>query len=70
MAKNDYQALVDATNPFVDNSSQSPHETVCLDEQNTDTDNDDANRDNDIMIHVVPDTSKGTPVFINTLLLF
>lgn len=60
MAKNDYQTLVEASNPFVENSSQSPCESVGIDDTNTDdTENDDGNRDNDIMIHVVPDTSKG-----------
>lgn len=60
MPKNDYQALDDASNPFVDNSSHPHHETVRMDEQTTDTENEDGNRDNGIMIHVVPDTSKGT----------
>lgn len=58
MAKNDYQALADATNPFVEHSSHSHHETVVMDET-TDTENEDGTRDNGIMIHVVPDTSKG-----------
>lgn len=62
MAKNDYQALAEASNPFVDDTSQSHHEhtaAVCIDETTTDTENEDGNRDNGIMIHVVPDTSKG-----------
>lgn len=59
MAKNDYQALVDASNPFVHNSNQLQHESVAIDELTTDTENEDGNRDNGIMIHVVPDTSKG-----------
>lgn len=59
MAKNDYQALAEASNPFVDDTSQSQHEAVCIDETTTDTENEDGNRDHNIMIHVVPDTSKG-----------
>lgn len=54
-----YQALTNETvNPFIEKSS--PHnDPHGLDDQTTDTDNEDANRDNSIMIHVVPDTSKG-----------
>lgn len=59
MAKNDYQALVEASNPFVDKSSHMQCEQIGIDETTTDTDNDDGHRDNGIMIHVVPDTSKG-----------
>lgn len=58
MAKNDYQALAEVSNPFVENSSQH-HETIGIDETTTDTENEDGNRDNGIMIHVVPDTGKG-----------
>lgn len=59
MAKNDYQALAEVSNPFVENSSQSRHESVGIDETTTDTENEDGNRENGIMIHVVPDTGKG-----------
>lgn len=62
MAKNDYQALDEVSNPFVENSSQH-HETIGMDETTTDTENEDGNRDNDIMIHVVPDTGKGMRIF-------
>ena len=58
MAKNDYQALAEVSNPFVENSSQS-HESVAIDDTTTDTENEDGHRDNGIMIHVVPDTGKG-----------
>lgn len=61
MAKNDYQALAEVSNPFVENSSQSQSE-IAIEDTNTDTENEDGNRDNGIMIHVVPDTSKGTPI--------
>lgn len=60
MANNDvnYQALAnEPNNPFIDKSSQQ-HE-IGIDETTTDTENEDGNRDNGIMIHVVPDTSKG-----------
>lgn len=63
MAKNDYQALSnEAPNPFIEKSSHQQHDTALgIDETTTDTENEDANRDNgEIMIHVVPDTSKGT----------
>lgn len=65
MAKNDYQALSnEPSNPFIEKSShhqQHPGDTaIGIDETTTDTDNEDAHRDNGIMIHVVPDTSKGT----------
>lgn len=54
-----YQALTNETvNPFIENSSQQHIDGHCIDET-TDTENEDANRDNSIMIHVVPDTSKG-----------
>lgn len=59
MAKNDYQALADSSNPFIENSSHANHETIGIDETTTDTENEDGNRENGIMIHVVPDTSKG-----------
>lgn len=59
MAKNDYQALAEVSNPFVEHSSQSHHESVPIDETTTDTENEDGHRDNGIMIHVVPDTGKG-----------
>lgn len=60
MAKNDYQALAESSNPFIENSSQAHHQTIGIDETTTDTENEDGNRENGIMIHVVPDTSKGT----------
>lgn len=59
MAKNDYQALAESSNPFIENSSPAHHETIGIDETTTDTENEDGNRENGIMIHVVPDTSKG-----------
>lgn len=58
MAKNDYQALAES-NPFTENASHVRHETIGIDETTTDTENDDGHRENGIMIHVVPDTSKG-----------
>lgn len=64
MANNDvnYQALTnEPTNPFADQSSQKQqqqNEAIGIDEMATDTETED-NRDPDIMIHVVPDTSKG-----------
>lgn len=61
MAKNDYQALAEVSNPFVENSSQSHRESIAIDETTTDTENEDGHRDNGIMIHVVPDTGKGKP---------
>lgn len=62
MAKNDYQALAEVSNPFVENSSH-PHESIGIDETTTDTENEDGTRDNGIMIHVVDDTSKGLLIF-------
>lgn len=59
MAKNDYQALAESSNPFIENPSHVRHETIGIDETTTDTENEDGNRENGIMIHVVPDTSKG-----------
>lgn len=68
MANNDvnYQALTnEQTNPFAEKSSQQHknqqqhHETIGIDDMATDTETEDGNRDADIMIHVVPDTSKG-----------
>lgn len=59
MAKNDYQTLTEVSNPFIENSSHPHHEAVGIDETTTDTENEDGHRDNGIMIHVVPDTSKG-----------
>lgn len=60
MAKNDYQALAESSNPFIENTSHAHHgTTIGIDETTTDTENEDGNRENGIMIHVVPDTSKG-----------
>lgn len=54
-----YQAMANQqANPFIDKSSHPNHEALIIDET-TDTENEDAHRDNSIMIHVVPDTSKG-----------
>lgn len=73
MANNDvnYQALTnEPTNPFTDKSSQQQqhhhhhhHEAINIDDMATDTETEDGNRDPDIMIHVVPDTSKGEICF-------
>lgn len=53
-----YQAMANQqANPFIEKSSPN-HEGYVIDET-TDTENDDAHRDNSIIIHVVPDTSKG-----------
>lgn len=68
MAKNDYQALAESSNPFIENSSQAHHETIGIDETTTDTENEDGNRENGIMIHVVPDTSKG--VYANLMCIY
>lgn len=54
-----YQAMANKrANPFIEQSSHLNHEAHVIDET-TDTENEDAHRDNSIMIHVVPDTSKG-----------
>lgn len=50
-----YQALANEGNPFIEKSSHD-HETG-IDETTTDTEYEDGHRD--VMIHVVPDTSKG-----------
>ena len=57
MANHDvnYQALSNEGNPFIEKSN---HATI-VDDMTTDTENEDAHRDNGIIIHVVPDTSKG-----------
>lgn len=56
MAKNDinYQALANEGNPFI----EKPTQYDGTEETTTDTENEDGHRDG-IMIHVVPDTSKG-----------
>lgn len=55
-----YQALTNETvNPFIEKSSHQQNDMHGIDETTIDVDNEDANRDNSIMIHVVPDTSKG-----------
>lgn len=53
-----YQALANEGNPFTDKSSH--HEIPGPDETTTDTENEDGHRD--VMIHVVPDTSKGKSI--------
>lgn len=50
-----YQALANEGNPFIEKSSH--QHDPCAEEMTTDTDNEDAHRD--VMIHIVPDTSKG-----------
>lgn len=50
-----YQALANEGNPFIEKSSHD-HEAG-IDETTTDTEYEDGHRD--VMIHVVPDTSKG-----------
>lgn len=55
-----YQALANEGNPFTDKSSHQ-HEVSGIDETTTDTENEDGQRD--VMIHVVPDTSKGEFLF-------
>lgn len=58
-----YQTLAnEQANPFIGKSSHPNHEAHVVDET-TDTENEDAHRDNSIMIHVVPDTSKGLYCF-------
>lgn len=55
-----YQAMTNQqANPFIEKSSHPNHVAHVINDETTDTENEDAHRDNSIMIHVVPDTSKG-----------
>lgn len=57
-----YNALAnEQRNPFA--VQMPPDEQETEDDGITDTDNDDQPRDSGLMIHVVPDTSKGACVF-------
>lgn len=51
-----YQALANEGNPFIEKSSHDYE--AGIDETTTDTEYEDGHRD--VMIHIVPDTSKGT----------